>query len=367
MSQPVLKIGILGGGTIAQIAHLPALEQATRVQVCALCEGAKDLLQTIGRRYGIAQLYTDYATFLKEADIQAVLVAVPDAFHVPRALEALEGGKHVFVEKPLGVDSKECMRLIERVEETGLKLQVGSMKRHDPGIAFARRFIEEKVGPVLSVGGCYRDTLFRTGMQETLLPPRIESRQKITPASDPRADKCRYSLVTHGAHLFDTIRFLGGNVTAVTARLAEKFDQHSWHGIVEFECGGLGHFELTVKANAPWSEGYVVHGEGGSVEIKTFSPFYRLPSEVRAFEARTEQWHTPLGQYSNPYRNQLEAFARSVLEDEPVNPDAKEGLAAVRLLEAVEVSVAKNRRVELERLEVEKFREMTTDGTDEHG
>ena len=108
----------------------------------------------------------------------------------------------------------------------------------------------------------------------------------------------------------------------------------------------MGHFELTVKVNADWSEGYRIYGEHGSVEVKTFLPFYHRPSEVRAFDARTEQWHTPLGAHSNPYKNQLEAFARSVLDDEPVNPDAWEGLVTVRLLEAVEASVAVGGRIE---------------------
>jgi predicted dehydrogenase len=221
------------------------------------------------------------------------------------------------------------------------------MKRYDPGIAFAHRFVRERIGQVLSVAGWYCDTLFRPAFQETLLPPTVASRHAVRPSADPKANKQRYSLVTHGAHLFDNLRYLGGSIAGVTARHAEKLDQHSWHGLLEFEQGGLGHFELTVKVNADWSEGYRVYGEHGSVEVKTFLPFYYRASEVRAFDARTEQWHTPLGAHSNPYRNQLEAFARSVLDNEPVNPDAAEGLATVCLLEAVEASVAAGGRVEL--------------------
>ena len=134
---------------------------------------------------------------------------------------------------------------------------------------------------------------------------------------------------------------------AVTAKLAEKFDQHSWHGLIEFQHGGIGHFELSVKINSDWSEGYTVHGEHGSVTVKTFHPFYYRPSEVRAFDARAEQWHTPLGLHSNPYKNQLEAFARSVLDNRSTCPDVDEGLADVRVLEAVEASAAGGSRVAL--------------------
>ncbi len=348
MPEDVLKIGLLGCGSIVQFAHLPALAKARRVRLTAICDQAEDLLQTIGRRAGVAALYADYERFLQEADIDAVLIAVPDAFHVPLAKQSLVAGKHVLVEKPLGTCSADCEQLIRVLRETDLKLQVGSMKRHDPGIAFAHRFTEERLGQVLSLSGWYCDTLFRPAMQEALLPPTQSSRQSIRPPPiDPKADKRHYSLVTHAAHLFDNLRYLGGRIAAVTVRLAEKFGQHSWHGLLEFEHGGLGHFELTVKVNSDWSEGYRVYGEHGSVEVKTFLPFYYQPSEVRAFDAETQQWHTPLGPHSNPYKNQLEAFARSVLDDEPVNPDAHEGLATVRLLEAVEASVAGGTRVEL--------------------
>ena len=69
--------------------------------------------------------------------------------------------------------------------------------------------------------------------------------------------------------------------------------------------------------------------------------------EVRAFDGRTQQWHTPLGSDSNPYKNQIEAFARAILEDRPTNPDAADGWATVSLLESVEEAVRHGRRVEV--------------------
>ena len=353
MPEEVLKIGLLGCGPIAQFAHLPALEKARRVALRAICDGAEDLLHATGRRWGVQSLYQDYATFLNDSDIDAVLIAVPDVFHVPLACQALAAGKHVLVEKPLGDNVDECWELLCAVRRSGMKLQVGNMKRHDPGIAFAHRFVREQLGQILSVSGWYCDSLFRPAFQETLLPPTLTSQRTIRPSADPKADTQHYSLVTHGAHLFDNLRYLGGAITGVTAQLAQKQGRYSWHGLLGFEHGGLGHFELTVKANADWSEGYRVYGEHGSVEVKTFIPFYYRPSEVRAFDARSEQWHSPLGAHSNPYKNQLEAFARSILDDEPVNPDASEGLATVCLLEAIETSLCAGQHIEVRQMPAE--------------
>ena len=117
--------------------------------------------------------------------------------------------------------------------------------------------------------------------------------------------------------------------------------------MLEFDHGGAGHFELTVKVNSDWSEGYVVHGEGGSVEAQTFLPFSNRSSEVRAFDARERQWLVPYRVDSNPYLHQLEAFAQAVLRDEPVSPDVEDGLAVVQLLEAVAQSAATRSRIQL--------------------
>jgi predicted dehydrogenase len=348
MHQMPLRIGLLGCGTIAQFAHLPALERAVGVEMKAICDGREDLLNAIGARFAGTRLYTDCGEFLQDDGIDAVLIAVPDVLHVPLATQALRAGKHVLVEKPLGSNSSECERLCELVETTNLTLQVGSMKRHDPGIAFAAEFIRARLGEILSVSAWYRDSLFRGEMQKAILPMVIGSNSTTSSVADAKtSDRRHYSLVTHGAHLFDTIRYLSGEVINVSACLAEKFNQYSWHGMFQLESGAAGNFELSVKVNGDFEEGYTVQGTHGSVAIRTFLPFYCRSSEVRAFDGRTQEWHVPLGANSNPYKNQLEAFAQSVLKGKAANPNEMDGLAAVRLLEAVEESAASGNRINL--------------------
>lgn len=343
-----LRIGLLGCGTIAQFAHLPALERANNVEMKAICDGRADLLNVIGSRCAAARVYTDYSEFLQDEEIDAVLIAVPDMLHVPLAMQALEAGKHVLVEKPLGINSTECLRLCELVKRTKLTVQVGAMKRHDPGIAFAAEFIRERLGEILSVSAWYRDSLFRVEMQRALLPPVIGNGYKAPAGHDPKnSDRRHYSLVTHGAHLFDTVRYLAGDIVNLSSCLAEKFEQYSWHGMFQLEDGGAGNFELSVKVNGDFEEGYFVQGRHGSVAIRTFLPFYCRSSEVRAFDGRTQQWHSPLGSNSNPYKNQLEAFANSVLKQKAANPNEEDGLATVRVLEAVEDSVNSGNWIDL--------------------
>ena len=82
------------------------------------------------------RVYTDYGALLADPEIDAVVVAVSDQYHVALARQALEAGKHVLVEKPLGVSIEECKTLRQAAASKGCLLQVGNNRRFDPGIAF---------------------------------------------------------------------------------------------------------------------------------------------------------------------------------------------------------------------------------------
>ena len=73
-----LKMGLLGCGPIAQIAHLAALRKAENVEFTAICDVAEDLLNAMADRYSVADRYTDHNTFLEKADIDAVLERMAD-------------------------------------------------------------------------------------------------------------------------------------------------------------------------------------------------------------------------------------------------------------------------------------------------
>ena len=89
-AQETIRLGILGCGAIGQTGHIPGALRAHKVTLSALCDGASDLLAGVADRAGVLRRYTDYAEFLRDEEIQAVVVAVPDALHIPRAMEALQ-------------------------------------------------------------------------------------------------------------------------------------------------------------------------------------------------------------------------------------------------------------------------------------
>jgi predicted dehydrogenase len=341
-----LNVGVLGCGPIAQAAHFEACRRARNATLYAICDVAEDLLARMTVIHRPNAAFRDYDEMLADPAVDAVIVAIADQFHMWAAKKALLAGKHVLVEKPLGVSVEECVELRDLVRETGLVLQVGTMKRFDPGIAFAKRFIDEEMGERLALKAWYCDSTHRYAMTGNVQPMIETSASAKRPQGDPKADRRRYLLLGHGSHLVDTARFLGGPIEAVRAKLVKKFDAHCWLIDVDFADGSAGQLDLTVAVRMDWHEGFTIYGEFGSVVGKTYNPWYFKGSDVECFSERDGVSRRLLGADAHFYRLQLEGFADAILDGAPMQgATVEDGLAAVQALVAIARSTETGERV----------------------
>jgi len=332
----LLRLGILGCGPIAQIAHFDAAKKARNVELTALCDLADDLRERMAAMHQPRFAYRDFDEMLADDRIEAVLIGVADQFHVPLALKAVRAGKHVLVEKPLGVAIEECEELRRHVHASKLTFQIGNNRRFDPGITFARKFIQEEMGQIISFNTWYWDSVYRYTMTDNLQPARHTSAAALKPEGNPKADQRRYFLLTHGSHLVDTTRWLGGEIVSVRARLLERFGAFCWHAQVEFAHGELGHLELTIPARADFEEGFHIQGEHGSVKGRAFLSWYHKAAEVECFSTRDRAYRRPLGEDAHGYKLQLESFADTILTGAPQRgANIDDGVQTIRALAAI--------------------------------
>ncbi|WP_018181729.1 Gfo/Idh/MocA family protein [Kaistia granuli] len=335
-----LRIGVLGCGPIAQFAHLESCVKARNADLYAICDAAPDLLARMAATYEPQMAYADYEAMLRDPEVEAVIVAISDSFHVSMAIRALEAGKHVLCEKPLGTSVEEVEALKEVVELTGLTLQVGHMKRFDPGLEAARDFIQNEMGQLLALKAWYCDSTHRYTMTDAVQPLPVTSRFAKKPSEDPKADLRRYFMLAHGSHLVDTARFLCGEITEVRARLSERFGAYSWFVETSFANGTLGHLDLTVAVRMDWFEGFQLYGENGSIVAKTYNPWYFKSSDVEIFSEKDATYRRPLGADGHFFRRQLEGFADTILNGaRQQGADIHDGLASVRAMAAIAESV----------------------------
>ncbi len=343
-----LRIGVLGCGPIAQAAHLESCVKARNADLYAICDVAEDLVERMACTYQPLRTYTKYADMLADPAVEAVVIATSDTFHVLASIAALEAGKHVLCEKPVGTTVEEVERLREAVHASGRTFQVGHMKRFDSGIQSAKAFIDEEMGEMLACKAWYADSTHRYAMTDAVQPSIITSSAAKRPDRNPKADLRQYYLLAHGSHLVDTARYLGGPIVEVQARLAERYGARCWFVDVAFASGALGHLDLTIAVRMDWHEGFQIYGEHGSVSGKIFNPWYYKTSEVDVFRESTGATSRVLGADGHFYRRQLEGFADVILHDSPMQgTDIDEGLESIRALAAIAESVRTGKPVKL--------------------
>lgn len=348
MADSELNVGVLGCGPIAQAGHFESCTKASNARLYAICDVADDLRERMAATHAPDKSFADYDAMLADPDLDAVIIATSDAFHVPASIRALEAGKHVLCEKPLAMGLEESEDLARTVRETGKTFQIGHMKRYDIGLQEAKAFIDGDMGAMVALKAWYCDSTHRYAMTDAVQPLIVKSAAAKKPAGDPKADLTRYYMLAHGSHLLDTARYFAGEITAVTARLSADHGMHCWFVDVEFASGTLGHLDLTVAVRMDWHEGFQIYGANGSVTGKTFNPWYYRTSEVDIFHETDGTTRRPLGADGHFYRRQLEGFADTILNGAPMTgADIDDGIASVRGMLAIARSVETGGRVAL--------------------
>lgn len=126
-SERKIRYGIVGLGHIAQIAVLPAFEHAKdNSKLAAFVSDDPVKLDELGKKYGVDELY-DYSHFdqcLRESELDAVYIALPNNMHKDFAIRAAQAGVHVLCEKPMAMNSAECADMIEAADANSVKLMI---------------------------------------------------------------------------------------------------------------------------------------------------------------------------------------------------------------------------------------------------
>jgi predicted dehydrogenase len=130
-----IRVGVVGGGLIAQAEHLPYLSSLRdRFSIAALAEPSATVREALAARYGIKRVYTDHRSLLDAGGLDAVVVCSPHGTHAEVVLAALDAGLHVFVEKPMCITLADADAIVGARDRAGKIVQVGTMKRYDPAV-----------------------------------------------------------------------------------------------------------------------------------------------------------------------------------------------------------------------------------------
>lgn len=129
MVTPALTWGILSTANIGRKAVVPAIQAAPGNEILAVASRDEARARQYARELAIPKSYGSYETLLDDPAITAIYNPLPNSLHLPWTLRALEAGKHVLCEKPLGLTAAECIQMAEAAEAAGLVLMEAFMYR----------------------------------------------------------------------------------------------------------------------------------------------------------------------------------------------------------------------------------------------
>ena len=128
-----IRWGILSTAKIGVDRVIPAMQQAQHCEVVAIASRNLDTARQVAGRLGIPRAYGSYEELLANADVQAIYNPLPNHLHVPWSIRALEAGKHVLCEKPIGLSAAEGQKLVDAAKQhPRLKVMEAFMYRHHP-------------------------------------------------------------------------------------------------------------------------------------------------------------------------------------------------------------------------------------------
>jgi predicted dehydrogenase len=349
-----IRIGIVGLGPIAQNAHLPAIEKARDIHLQAIADTDAALRDQVRLRYRPEAVHKHSDDLFGDPNVDLVILAVSDRLHVPLAMEAVRAGKHVLVEKPLGITTQECERLRSLVSPDQV-FSVGCNRRFLPGVRAAKVFASRSRS-VASYHAFYYDSTFRHGLtQPNLFPVEMRNSGRITKGAGPdwkATDRRIYNLLTHSPHLLDLAGHLVGPIEKVRAIHRERditphaaesrTVSHVWHIDVGFiprpgeTEGATGHFELVLPRHGEFAEGFKLETNLGHALVEFPYVWFQREQRVEIYEVHTRSSSRPEGQDTNTFRLQLEAIADTILKGAPlVNANLEDGIEAVKVMVAV--------------------------------
>lgn len=152
-----MKVAVIGCGTIANHAHIPAYMKNPDTHIKYFCDIIPERANKAVQDYGCGQAITSYHDILTDPEVEAVSVCVPNDRHAPIAIACMRAGKHVLCEKPAARSYAEALAMQAAQHETGMTLNIGVVNRFNESVRRIKRAIDEgRLGDVYHVYVSFR-------------------------------------------------------------------------------------------------------------------------------------------------------------------------------------------------------------------
>ena len=318
-----VRWGILSTAKIATKKVIPAMQRAEFCEIVAICSRDLDKARAVANALGIPRAYGVYDELLADAEIDAIYNPLPNHLHVPWSIRALEAGKHVLCEKPIGLTSSEGQQLVDAARQhPSLKVMEAFMYRHHPQWQRARQIVRDGgIGQLQTIQSAF--SYFNDDPQNI--------RNVAEYGGGGLMDIGCYP-ISLSRYIFDDepIRVIG----SVDFDPRFKTDRHA-SALLEFAAGSSA---FTCSTQLAAYQRVNIFGDRGRVELE-------VPFDV-PLDHQCTIWHQREGDVEqitldecDHYSIQGDLFSRAILDDGPVPTPIEDAVSNMRVIEAIFRSV----------------------------
>jgi len=315
-----LRWGILSTAKIGTQKVIPAIQNASNCEVAAIGSRKLESAQKIAGELEIPKAFGSYEELLSFSGIDAVYIPLPNHLHVTWTIKALEAGKHVLCEKPIGMDAREAMLLQnEMAKFPHLKVMEAFMYRFHPQWQKVKQLVDEgAIGEVKTIHSFF--SYFNTN------PENIRNRTEVGGGA----------LMDIGCYCIQFPRFIFGaepiNVVGLVDRDPAMKTDRITSGMLDFGEGKSSTFTCSTQLQS--FQRVQIVGSKGRIEIEipvNAPPLDAVKITLSIANETEEMWMGPADQYTL----QAEAFADAVLRDLPVPTPFPDAIGNMKVIDTL--------------------------------
>lgn len=335
----MVRLGIIGTGRIGRV-HMAGIAQGSQNAVVKTAADPflDEKTAQWAKSIGVERTTTDYREILEDPEIDGVLICSSTDTHSRISLEAIKAGKHVFCEKPIDHDVQKIKEVIQALEGTKIKYQVGFNRRFDHNFEALHRAVVEK----------------KIGRPEVI---------KIT-SRDPEPPGIDYVKVSGGMfldmtiHDFDMVRYLAGcdateiyvqSANLVDSQIKEAGDVDTAVIVLQMENGAIAVIDNSRRAVYGYDQRAEVFGSLGMAAVSNDSDSSLVISSSEGVTGEKPQFFF-LERYMEAYKKEIKAFTDAIEKDTETPLGVYDGLKPVLMGLAAKRSLKEHRPVKVEEI-----------------
>ena len=324
---PKLGVGVLGVGAMGKRHAENIRRHVPEARLVAVADVSADHTRRVASELEIENSFASLEEMLERKDIDAVVIATPDKFHSQDIQAAAAAGKHILCEKPLALNLKDARAALEAVAKAGVHLQIGFMRRYDPGYALAMKRIE--------AGEIGEPVVFKSIGRDKDAPP--------ISAYESRLNGMLF--YNNTIHDFDLARWLMRDeikevqayaTVAIRPEVAKFGDIVAGVVNLKYGRGAIGNTESYVQAVYGYDVRSEIMGSKGSILVGSLQ-------QTSVTFLTSEGGTQPLAdhfltRFDDAYVAEVQDFVQSMLRDRAPRVTGEDGLRALEIAVAAEQS-----------------------------